>query len=196
MVDAHGCPHQGQQKAARTATSGRQDPGRASDLRACCGARKKRCVGNELRCQVHADCEVNRGYARKVAQSEEQGSCSCGQQGGSSDSGSSRFFGSQDYNAGRHALKASAHSLGCLRWTPPTTGHLHSWRRGFDEYATHILHVIPSIVSTGSLGEEIWISHVEVVLTASFGSTGNSSIISGRTSSNYCCVNFPPFQLG
>ncbi|CAM9770296.1 unnamed protein product, partial [Sphacelaria rigidula] len=74
---------------------------------------------------------VNRGYARKVAQGEEQGCCSCGQ-GERSGSDSSRFFGSQDYNAGRHALEASAHSLSCLCWTPPATGHLHSWRRGFD----------------------------------------------------------------
>ncbi|CAN0028309.1 unnamed protein product [Ectocarpus sp. 12 AP-2014] len=74
---------------------------------------------------------VNRAYARKVAQGGEQGRCSCGE-GGRSGSGSSRFFGSQDYNAGRHALEASAHNAGCLCWTPPTTGHLHSWRRGFD----------------------------------------------------------------
>lgn len=79
---------------------------------------------------------VNRGYARKVAQGEEQGCCSCGQ-GGPSGSGSSRFLGSQDYNAGRHALEASAHSLSCLRWTPPTTGHLHPTSRLTCEY--HIL---------------------------------------------------------
>ncbi|CAM9148884.1 unnamed protein product [Scytosiphon promiscuus] len=74
---------------------------------------------------------VNRSYARKVAGGEEQGCCSCGKgdQGGAR---SSRFFGSQDYNAGRHALEASGHSLSCLCWTPPSTGHLHSWRRGFD----------------------------------------------------------------
>ncbi|CAM9983670.1 unnamed protein product [Ectocarpus sp. 12 AP-2014] len=74
---------------------------------------------------------INRAYAWRVAQGGEQGRCSCGE-GGRSGSGSSRFFGSQDYNAGRHALEASAHNAGCLCWTPPTAGHLHSWRRGFD----------------------------------------------------------------
>ena len=46
---------------------------------------------------------------------------------------SSRYFGSQDYNAGRHAPTNSTHKANCLLWTPPSTGHLHSWRRGYDE---------------------------------------------------------------
>ncbi len=85
---------------------------------------------------------INRQYARKVAEGGKEGRCSCGHGGGGSGGGggtsgsrsssSSRFFGSGDYNAGRHALEASAHGLSCLCWTPPTTGHLHSWRRGFD----------------------------------------------------------------
>lgn len=43
-----------------------------------------------------------------------------------------RFFGSTDYHAGRHALKASGHLRNCACWTPPSTGHMHSWRKGFD----------------------------------------------------------------
>lgn len=44
---------------------------------------------------------------------------------------SARFFGSHDYNAGRHASTTSAHKANCMCWTPPTTSHLHSWRRGY-----------------------------------------------------------------
>ena len=43
-----------------------------------------------------------------------------------------RYFGSTDYNAGRHATLGSGHKPMCLLWRPPTTSHLHSWRRGFD----------------------------------------------------------------
>lgn len=39
--------------------------------------------------------------------------------------------GSHDYNAGRHACTASAHKGWCLSWRPPSSGHLHSWRRRF-----------------------------------------------------------------
>ncbi|CAN0309356.1 unnamed protein product [Laminaria digitata] len=75
---------------------------------------------------------VNRSYARKVALGADE-TCSCGfDGGGAGNSNNARFFGSQDHNAGRHALKASGHRKDCLRWTPPTTSHLHSWRRGFD----------------------------------------------------------------
>ena len=42
-----------------------------------------------------------------------------------------RYYGSTDYNAGRHASTASVHKGQCLMWRPPTSGHLHSWRRGF-----------------------------------------------------------------
>lgn len=75
---------------------------------------------------------VNRAYARKVALGEEDGSCSCGVGDGNARDANARFFGSQDYNAGRHALEVSGHRRDCLCWTPPTTSHLHSWRRGFD----------------------------------------------------------------
>jgi hypothetical protein len=43
-----------------------------------------------------------------------------------------RYYASHDYNAGRHASTASAHKPNCIMWRPPTAGHLHSWRRGFD----------------------------------------------------------------
>ena len=44
-----------------------------------------------------------------------------------------RYFGSHDYNAGRHSVTTSAHKANCLMWRPPTTGHLHSWRRAFSD---------------------------------------------------------------
>jgi hypothetical protein len=44
-----------------------------------------------------------------------------------------RYFGSHDYNAGRHASTASEHKGSCPMWRPSTTSHLHSWRRGFTE---------------------------------------------------------------
>ena len=44
-----------------------------------------------------------------------------------------RFYESQDYNAGRHSTSQSSHVVNCLLWAPPTTGHLHSWRRGYDD---------------------------------------------------------------
>jgi hypothetical protein len=42
-----------------------------------------------------------------------------------------RFFGSHDYNAGRHKPDRSVHKPNCVLWRPPTSGHLHSWRRPF-----------------------------------------------------------------
>ena len=56
--------------------------------------------------------------------------CSCG----ATNPGSSteNFFGSANYNAGKHALQKSAHRPNCMCWTPPTNGHLHSWRRGYE----------------------------------------------------------------
>ena len=57
--------------------------------------------------------------------------CSCSRTGvAGEDAG--RYFGSTDYNAGRHAVQASAHLPNCACWTPPSTSHLHSWRRGFN----------------------------------------------------------------
>ena len=46
---------------------------------------------------------------------------------------SERYFGSTAYNAGRHSSTQSTHAANCPRWTPPSTGHLHSWRRTFEE---------------------------------------------------------------
>ena len=57
--------------------------------------------------------------------------CSCSRTGPAGED-AGRYFGSTDYNAGRHALQVSAHLPNCACWTPPTTSHLHSWRRGFD----------------------------------------------------------------
>ena len=39
-----------------------------------------------------------------------------------------KYFSSHDYNGGRHACTASTHKANCALWTPPLTGHLHSWR--------------------------------------------------------------------
>lgn len=39
------------------------------------------------------------------------------------------YFGSHDYNGGRHACTASLHKGACPMWRPSTTSHLHSWRR-------------------------------------------------------------------
>ena len=81
---------------------------------------------------------MNRPYARKVVLGTE-GGCSCGFGGsdGAARNRNARFFGSQDYNAGRHGLESSGHLRDCLCWTPPTSGHLHSWRRGFDWLYTY-----------------------------------------------------------
>jgi len=44
-----------------------------------------------------------------------------------------RYFGSNDYNAGRHASNLSEHKPQCIMWRPPNAGHLHSWRRGYSK---------------------------------------------------------------
>eukprot|EP00003_Mantamonas_plastica_P023791 TRINITY_DN4320_c5_g1_i1.p1 TRINITY_DN4320_c5_g1~~TRINITY_DN4320_c5_g1_i1.p1 ORF type:complete len:179 (-),score=62.18 TRINITY_DN4320_c5_g1_i1:79-615(-) len=56
--------------------------------------------------------------------------CSCD---GGQERSSSKYFGSHDYNGGRHACTASTHKGACAFWEPPSTGHLHSWRRGFTD---------------------------------------------------------------
>jgi hypothetical protein len=81
---------------------------------------------------------TNRAYANsyKMATDAENKPCSCGQ--GSSvvkkdhSRAQQRYFGCADYNAGRHAHTQSPHHANCLQWTPPSSGHLHSWRRAFD----------------------------------------------------------------
>lgn len=42
-----------------------------------------------------------------------------------------KYFKSMDYNAGRHATDNSAHKANCPSWRPPSSSHLHSWRRNF-----------------------------------------------------------------
>lgn len=42
-----------------------------------------------------------------------------------------RYLTSSDYNAGRHACTASRHIGTCPLWRPASSGHLHSWRRGY-----------------------------------------------------------------
>mmetsp|Transcript_3581 Transcript_3581/g.5268 ORF Transcript_3581/g.5268 Transcript_3581/m.5268 type:complete len:151 (-) Transcript_3581:897-1349(-) len=44
-----------------------------------------------------------------------------------------RYFNSHDYNGGRHHCTASPHIATCSMWRPPSTGHLHSWRRGYED---------------------------------------------------------------
>lgn len=85
---------------------------------------------------------VNTAFARSAAAAAgNQWTCTCGAAGTGASGGcalaqnhkkqTERYFGSQDYNAGRHACTASVHKGQCLMWQPPTSGHLHSWRRGF-----------------------------------------------------------------
>lgn len=82
---------------------------------------------------------TNPAYARaRRKELEERGvastACSCsGAPGGKPASTEARYFGSHDYNAGRHAPTQSKHKATCAAWSPPTSGHLHSWRRGFDD---------------------------------------------------------------
>ncbi|CAJ1363757.1 unnamed protein product [Effrenium voratum] len=77
-----------------------------------------------------------RARAEARARNEEPG-CSCGASGssGASTEGMKRYFGSHDYNAGRHAANLSEHKPNCCLWAPPDAGHLHSWRRAFTEPA-------------------------------------------------------------
>jgi hypothetical protein len=94
---------------------------------------------------------VNTAFARSAAAAadREQWTCTCGATPATANAGSGdgavarkrqndseRFFGSQDYNGGRHACTASVHKGQCLMWRPPTSGHLHSWRRGFNDDGT------------------------------------------------------------
>ena len=63
-----------------------------------------------------------------------QAVCSCGvSAAGNAESKMKRYYGSMDYNAGRHQSTQSQHVATCLCWEPPSTGHLHSWRRGYND---------------------------------------------------------------
>ena len=71
-----------------------------------------------------------------VRRALENGSaCNCGASSSTANEESvRRYFGSTDYNAGRHGRdvsKAIPHHATCSRWAPPNEGHLHSWRRGY-----------------------------------------------------------------
>lgn len=78
---------------------------------------------------------VNPAFGRTaVAASEAEPMCSCGAGTGDhvrDDRDQKRYFSSQDYNAGRHAVTTSKHKASCLMWRPPSTSHMHSWRRRF-----------------------------------------------------------------
>ena len=79
---------------------------------------------------------VNRSYYARTGNSETEvnsGKCICSLKGEveSKNSSVSRYFTSQDYNSGRHSSTQSEHKASCPLWIPPSTGHLHSWRRGF-----------------------------------------------------------------
>ena len=89
---------------------------------------------------------VNTAFARSAAAADgKQWTCTCGATPTSASGGggsaaaqkrqndTERFFGSQDYNGGRHACTASVHKGQCLMWRPPSSGHLHSWRRSFSD---------------------------------------------------------------
>lgn len=76
---------------------------------------------------------VNRAYAQAVRAAGDKPCCTCGAVAKDAGKANERYFGSHDYNAGRHVCTASAHKPNCPMWCPPTSGHLHSWRRGFQE---------------------------------------------------------------
>ena len=79
---------------------------------------------------------TNPAYARSRQQGRHDMAyvCTCPQNQNCRKQGSNgRYFTSMDYNAGRHHVLSSDHLGNCPFWTPPTTSHLHSWRRGFDE---------------------------------------------------------------
>ena len=78
---------------------------------------------------------INPAYrrARSAAVAEhktgEEETCSCAVKSDKEEK-EKRYFGSFDYNAGRHASSQSKHNSKCIKWKPAPSGHLHSWRRG------------------------------------------------------------------
>lgn len=85
---------------------------------------------------------TNAAYRRARAQLPPTGDgggtpvpCTCGANtaaGGGGLGAEARYFTSMDYNAGKHALHNSGHKANCPQWSPPTSSHLHSWRRGYE----------------------------------------------------------------
>jgi hypothetical protein len=61
--------------------------------------------------------------------------CTCGTGDAAADASAQgkvkNYFGSTDYNAGRHEQTSSLHRANCAMWEPSSSSHLHSWRRGF-----------------------------------------------------------------
>mmetsp|Transcript_18817 Transcript_18817/g.48309 ORF Transcript_18817/g.48309 Transcript_18817/m.48309 type:complete len:144 (+) Transcript_18817:349-780(+) len=77
---------------------------------------------------------ANPGYRMAVQGGGVAGRCTCEVAvagAGGATKAADRYFGSSDYNAGRHAPNASEHRSTCPLWEPPAAGHLHSWRRGY-----------------------------------------------------------------
>lgn len=76
---------------------------------------------------------VNPAFGRAMAAGAAK-QCSCGATTAEhAEASTQRYFRSQDYNAGRHAVARSVHQPSCLLWTPPTASHLHSWRRNYTD---------------------------------------------------------------
>ena len=76
---------------------------------------------------------VNPAFGRASAAVGAASTCTCHAAEPKAGRDVQRYFGSQDYNAGRHCSTASAHRAACPMWRPPVTSHLHSWRRGYDD---------------------------------------------------------------
>lgn len=80
---------------------------------------------------------INPGFAEAYQKAASVGDfmeCTCQKRTGEKKQGEpdiKRFFGSMDYNAGRHAPALSSHKPNCVCWRPPAASHLHSWRRGY-----------------------------------------------------------------
>ena len=100
--------------------------------------------GNDTKCTPLILVNPAYGRAMRVAESngndnsedtkKDEYTCTCCTKDSSeynSTASEKKYFHSQEYNAGRHSSTQSKHKLNCLRWNPPNTGHLHSWRRGF-----------------------------------------------------------------
>ena len=70
--------------------------------------------------------------ARRAQDTSDTYVCTC-RSGETAEKAAGCFFRSTDYQAGRHALQTSGHLPNCACWTPPSTGHLHSWRKGYEQ---------------------------------------------------------------
>uniref|UniRef100_A0A7S1X7L8 Uncharacterized protein n=1 Tax=Tetraselmis chuii TaxID=63592 RepID=A0A7S1X7L8_9CHLO len=78
---------------------------------------------------------TNPGYRlalQGAAEEADECSCCCESSGSIESRAAKQYFGSFDYNAGRHAQHTTGHKSTCPFWAPPTSSHLHSWRRGYE----------------------------------------------------------------